>query len=428
MFQNKYIIYTFLALVWGILMVRLISFAALYEAPTYVSDQWGFLNPILNGESLWASMTYQHGSHFTGLGNLFSYMNVHFLGGHPKFEGYMVILLTGITAALLLGLKAKLFSALHYLDGIVLLVVLNLHQTEVFMWLAHSSVVALPLLLCTLAAHAVLVKQKKLRFGLLTVLFTLALFTGYGFILAGLISLYTTRILVVKGHKWTALVSLFIQGCLYLVFVYAFQLPKNTAATQAGAPDILEFLLYLRNLFVNFFGMLEARKLSYAYLLMALGIPLLLAVSKKPLKKKQELTTLYLLFGFSLIYMLLNTYSRAGLGLQTAASPRYSSFLIPGFIAFYFWLYYRLQPLKPLGKYIGLSIFVLGYGYTELRDYPRLQNAVIDRSIDISSWDNCYRTSFDAKACTQTIGYNPLPPKTEKYQVAIDTFYQRKIN
>ncbi len=400
-----------------------------YNAPTYVQDQWGLMYPLLTGENLMQTFFTQHGSHFLGLGGACSYLLVSIFGFVPLTESYLIFFITMLSAALFIWLKIRLTGSVQLTDGIIPLVVLNLNQYEIFTWVAHGSVAAIPLLLCVIAALLLTLKPSSKKYALLTLVQFFSLFTGYAFILGFILFFGLLVSLVLRKPLFkTRITHAFLQLIGICLFFYLYAYPAQNADAAYAAVSIGHYLHYLSEMLLNFFGHLENRKRDWLILLLVFFTPLFFigkSLLKRSLSKEQK-ASLVVLVSFTMVYVALNTLARVPIGQTGARAPRYVTFLIPAFLSFYFLLAIFSQ--KRIIKWrLLLLLPCVGYAITTLLDTNRIRTTVAITNTKINTWNKCYVQKQNAELCADTELFKVLPNKPEKYMAAINAYYLKKL-
>lgn len=400
-----------------------------YDAPTYVQDQWGLMNPILTGENLMQSFFTQHGSHFLGLGGACSYILVTIFGFVPITESYSVLFTISLCAMLFLWLKVRLVGSLQITDGIIPLVVLNLNQHEIFTWVAHGSVAALPLALCAATGLVLTLKPSATKYTLLTIVQFFSLFTGYAFILGCI--LFAGLLLSFIWDKQLYILKIF-HVCLQLLFTclffYLYTYPEQNSGVSFFAVPVSNYLSYLSEMLLHFFGNLENRKRDLFMLFVVLFIPIVFIIKGITTTRltNHQREILSVLFCFTMIYVSLNTLARVPIGQIGARSPRYITFLLPAFLSLYFILAIFSQ--KGSVKWsLLLLLLCVGYTVTTFKDTQRIITTVAITNAKINTWNSCFILQQDAELCADKELFQVLPNKIEKYIPAINAFYNQKL-
>ncbi len=371
--------------------------------PLLVADQWGLYTPLLKGASLVTGFFYQHGSHFLGVSYLLSRV-LQFLGlAGPLGEGFLVLGLMALNIYLSLRIKYRLTGTLHWWDALLIALFLYPGLAEIYLWSAHSAVVALPLMSVLLSAHFLLQKSFAKRVLGLSLVGIFSIFTGYAFLVSFQILLYFLFQIPRKKEKRDKriiLAGLLSQLAAIALAVKLYQFPP--IAGMGTGNELAEYPIYGIYLLMGFLRQSQIWP-GLAWLLTTIIPPLVWLLVFRTRLHAQAFKIPLWLIAFSGIYFLLNTYSRAGIGVSGAFAARYTYFLWPGFLGIY--LVLTIWPAKERLKIIPI-LFLLGSPLiSRLTVLPEHFRSVKNYHAQVKDWLECYQRTRDPSAC-----YDPDQP------------------
>jgi hypothetical protein len=305
----------------------------------------------------------------------------------------------GLNALLSFRLKLRVTGRILWIDALLFPLLIYPGLGEIFLWSAHTAVVAMPLLAILLMAHILLIKEHVWRYFWLTILSISAIFTGYAFLVSGLILIYFLRELFRETSfpKRKFLILGFIAQSAAVVaalIMYRFP-PLESSSTTTPIPSYLQ---YFPNLFLNFYrAQIRWRDL---FILCLAWFPLLfLAVRYRCMKWPHSIGIAFYLLGFTTLYAMLNTVSRAPISVDSAFASRYAYFLWPGFLGTYLLAHFIKAPRRWLHLSLGLFLVVpLGLRSLKLPGYLK---AVEQYHNQVSAWSDCYRQNKPIENCNQ---------------------------
>ncbi len=396
----------------GFLVILILSFANIcwhifrFNPDYLVGDQWGLWNPLLNNSSFMEGFFHQHGSHFLGLGYIFSLVAGNLSGFDPRAESISTALLMSLNAILAFRLKTRITGSQNWFDLIFPILFLNPMFTEVFLWTAHASVAALPIMLLLLLAHLTLFQNSTLKGILIFIIGFLSVFTGYAFIVYGLCVIYTLYSLFVTKHQLSSIISIILQIAIAILFVALYKIPGETICGFKSS--LSEYFQYIITMFFQFFGGVAIKPSTIIILAIGIVSPVTVALFTYNFNyKSQKLHACFVLVSFSLLYILLNTYGRACVGPETARAPRYSVFIIPIFLACYCILSTDLIKKQGYLKYLPI-LFVLTFLIFRLKPNKGHQVHLIQTGEAYKNWRLCYERHKDISHCKTQTGVDPL--------------------
>ena len=366
-------------LVWSVLAARLLARYDRMSVDLFFWDEWDYRTGFFEGASAWQLFDWQHGPHRMGLGNLIARGLYELTRWNVRAEALAAALCYIAAAALAVALVQRLCGPSQW-NALVPLCVLTGLLADSAASVPNLSHGPLPLVLVLLFAWAMVALRGSARLISLLVLDFLALFTGFGLVLApltrGLLLLWTVfppNDSAGLHSRWPPLLALlassvgpalFMQGYLFAPAVECFIFPHPHPS------EYLSFvsLLLERPLGISGVGGLRA--------LVAFGTPLLeagallvaLVAAYRTHGVDPRALAVILLTLFSFSFAALTAVGRVCLGIDAAAATRYVPYALPALLALVVairaWAPAVLQP-RALGAL--LAVFVVKEALVSLR-------------------------------------------------------------
>jgi len=412
-----------LALVYLILLFRLLWFVNYNAVNVLIWDQWDFLTHLFSGNhNLWDNFLLQHGPHRQGLGGALLAIIYPFSGWNVRVEVFVAVGLVAISCLLALVVKGKLFGRFHWADSVIPLAYFSLLQYEIFVGtpnLAHGPV---PILLITSTAFVLMLKNQKVRNALLILLVFLTTYTGFaifsGLVVMSLLFLFSIKAKSIGERLWNVIpliISMVIFGSFFINYNHApavdcFQFPHPKPlqylefaflqfGTAWGSPNLITFphgyypiMLFSAGVFTTLFAIFS----FYTYRTMKTT-------------DEQSVVIFYLAL-FTLLFLAFTAIGRVCLGLYGASASRYVTYSIPAMVAIYFGLLAG-APLLKLKKMVSSAAIlglVLLFAAKEISILQSQSNINWNREGKIN-WVNCYLKERNIEYCDQQTQYKLYP-------------------
>ena len=403
-----------------LLSLRLLNFVSLYAVNLLFWDQWDFLTPLFEKQSLWTMFSYQHGPHRQGLGLLLTNLTANLSQWDTRAESISIALL--VIAAMLsaFALKRSIHGALSLTDVIIPLAFLNLTQYEIFIGTPNPAHSAAPLFLSILYCLAWLIPNYGIKTLVVLILNLLLLFTGFGvfmsIITVGLFILESLRNvhlkqrgeLVVSGLA--VLLSVFSIG----IFLVGYTFKPAVGCFASSKINLLNTLFFMSLMFSRFI------RLGFSDLLIiskVVGFSLLSASIIVFSYHTYKLTQIHgharrasiviaVLIGYTLLFSLGTAIGRTCIGLEHAFSSRYVTLMIPAFLGLYLHIYSvsKVIPRKVLtGVFLLLmSVSLFSFSSSDLQIIDRL-------SVKKERWKRCFLEYESVEQCDKAVGFQIYP-------------------
>jgi hypothetical protein len=364
----------------------------------------------------------QHGPQRQGVGGVLLSLIYPLSGWSVRVEVFVAVGLVAISCLLALVVKGKLFGRFHWADSVIPLAYFTLLQYEIFVGtpnLAHGPV---PILLITLTAFVLTLKNQKVRNALLVLLVFLTTYTGFaifsGLVVMSLLFLFSIKSKSMGERLWNVIpliLSIAIFGTFFINYLHApavdcFQFPHPKPlqylefaflqfGTACGSPNLITFPhgYYPIMLFsAGVFAMLFAIFSFYAY---------------RTMKAMNERSVvIFYLTLFTLLFLAFTAIGRVCLGLHGASASRYITYSIPAMVAIYFGLLAG-APLLKLKKWVGNAAIIGLVLLFTMKEISILQSQSTikwyrDGKIN---WMNCYLEERNIENCDKKTSYKLYP-------------------
>ncbi len=420
----------FLSIIVALLTARLAYFV--YQDATSIpfNDQWDFYPPAWTGAGFWDLFRQRHGPHRMGIAHVFSVILGNFTGWDIKVETYATVACFMISSVLALFLKYKISGKLNYLDALLVLLIMNFAQGEIFV--AHSNFYMgpVPQLLILVFSLCWFVNSPWLRWGILSFLNFIILHTGYGMflgfltpILALMSFIYFHKISVDRRSKLAALMGLGLSILSLVVFYSGYHFDAALACYKFPHPRPWEYLSFLSFMFGRF-AFEGSKGIPFLLGLLLLGSVLYAAIQVflnwfRQLKQSSGLKlgsgvifALFSLMGFTLLYMMGAAVGRVCLGPASGSSSRYIPYLVPALVGayIYFSAFCKIKNFRK-GFFIIFGVtLIVGEFYWRQRDYKTFDMY----SKGKKAWIACYLEKKNVDECDQAVEFKiyPIPHVT----------------
>ena len=428
-----------IAVVAAALGIRFFRFISQYSVNVLFYDQWDFFGSFFRGKPTFAELFFwQHGPHREGVGlvaDWFLYPATHW---NVRAESFLIGACIFIAMILALWIKRKLFGAFGYSDVAIPLIFLTLAQYETLIGTPNAAYAGFPLLLIMLYSLALLVPRAPLRYGLVLLANFLLIYTGFGLFMGAVTLGYfalecyrslrrisPVRPLLPIGGLLLAAASL---GSFFLNYTFS---PAVDCFTPPGR-DVLPYGRFMALMFANFFGLKmsveDLTLLGAATLLLAVGVMALQAINLlRGGGSGNTPVIIAALLGYTLLFSANTAVGRLCLGLPLAAQvSRYATLLIPGYLAFYFFLQsIRFALPRAAGSLLLIALFYADIGsapqdhWSSIRWYANGKRA----------WVACYKQTGDIAHCDQATHFPIYPhPANTGLAAKLEYLKQHHLN
>ena len=338
----------FIVLRWFLLIDK-------YSVNMLYWDQWDFLEALFADKGAWELFTWQHGPHRQGIGFFLTKLVADLSGWNTRAECFVIGAVVCLAALTALALKLQITKHLSPLDVFIPLLYLTPLQFGLFANTPNVSHGAMPLLLITLFCLCWLIEHRALRYTVCAVINFMTIYTGFGFFLGCITPIlflsesYLARQRQQTDNMFLALFFFLIAIVSLLSFFIDYTFKSAAEGFVFPHPHPMMYLQYILITFANFCGIRGYHIVLYfvgtpvlcfmIYFVVKAGLNLVhytSAASGKDSENKTAINQIIIvLIAFTLIFALNLAVGRVCLGLETADSSRYQTYLTPAFFALY---------------------------------------------------------------------------------------------
>jgi len=409
-----------------------------YAVNVLFSDQWHIYDPLFYGYGTWQSFTMQHGPPRLGVGVFVTEAVALATGWNTRAEAFAVGFIFCLVAVAALYLKWRLFKSLTTWDSLIPLIVLSLSQVASNAFMTFPAYSAVPVLLLMLYAVSLTCRNAKLRYGAVSLLNFLLVFSCWG-IFVGLLTPPLLTYLLIRhaaaregaAKRWagvalsTSLLSLalFFVDYHFLPAVDCFQFPHYPPG---------DYFLFVTHLFSYSVGVgcRYPRVSEGIGTLLVMAFLFVLAVEVRELARGKQYEprhiVIVLFISFSLVFALNAAVGRVCVGDCAAVTDRYQALLAPAWLGIYF----VAAGLKKRFHHAsaGFLIFALCFLLPQLKvsSYERDLGHYTEAK---KKWVACYLEKEDAALCDESAGLNIFSPKHRaELEEKLDYLKRRRLN
>lgn len=435
-FKNVKLTPWILATTSTLLAIRLFWFASQYSVNILYSDQWAFYSPLFAHENLWQLFTWQHGPHRQGIGLIVTKFVADSTGWNTIADSLAIVVLLSIAMILAYILKYRLFGSLTLWDLTIPLLFLTIFQYEAIVVVANLSYGAFPIMMIMLYCLTLLIQDRRtIRYIILLVLNFLLIYTGWGLFMGPVtivllsFDFYTSfrdkRGVFISGAALViALISL-------LLFFRLYQFNPAISCFGFSNSYILQYPVFMGLMLAAFFGwhvrLLGALAIPIGLVLLAIAIFVLLYHGRRVVKygpySNQISLIITILLSYSLLFCVNTAIGRVCTGLYLAQVSRYTTLLIPAFLA----IYLHLITIKTT----KLSIFILAsfIAIASIGSLPLgiIEGVALKTYNSKINWKSCYLQTYDIESCNQLTGFE-IYPFSEQLPEKLDYLKEKRLN
>jgi len=416
--------------------VRFFLVISKYSINVFFYDQWDYLTPFFRHQPSIAELFFwQHGPHREGIGLIADKFLFPVTHWNARTDSFLIG--GSIFAAMLLALrlKCKLFGALSYSDVAIPLIFLSLVQYETLVGTPNPAHSGLPLLLTMLYCLAVLGRNRLLRYSFILGLNFLLIYTGFGFFMGVvtvcvfLLECYWIRRHITSVPLAHALVGLSAAAASLASFFIDYKLWPATDCFEIPHHHWLQYFEFTALMFSAF---VVPGRLYVSPAITVLGAAILLVAVSLLVWHLMHLlkgtrSGMHLIGAAMLSYCLLfatsTSIGRLCLGLNAAFTSRYSTLLIPAFLAMYFFLLSKPWRGK---RNLVLTLWILLLVPAAMRTRRAELRGYANGKRD---WANCYVRTENIYYCDQSANFRVYPhPEENDLQSKLDYLKQHHLN
>jgi hypothetical protein len=409
-----------------------------YAVNVFFYDQWEYMTPFFRhrlGISELFFLEPAGGPIREGLGLLpdrFLYPLTHW-----NVRGDAFIVGGSIFTAMLLALllKRKLYGPLSYSDIAIPVTFLTLAQYEAKIGTPNPAYSGLPLLMMMLYCLALLMRNRLLGYSFVFLLNILLIFTGWGFFMG----VVTIGVFLLQCYRsWRrlssvpfthALIGLLVAAASFASFFIHYVFFSGVDCLTIPYSQFLRYPEFMSLMFTSF---VVPRPLHISAPMVALGAAVLLVVIaifvwhiRHLLEGPREDAHLIgaILLSYSLLFSVNAAIGRVCATMKLAYSSRYSTLLIPAFLAIYFYLRSKSWHGK---RNLVLALWILLLLPASVR---KPWEDIRWYSSGKRDWANCYVRTENIHFCDQSANFTADPyPGQPGFQEKLDYLKQHQLS
>lgn len=397
-----------------------------FSVNVFFWDQWDFLRPFFEHDpSVGELFLLQHGPHREGIGLILDKYLYPLTAWNSRVDSFLIW--GCVIAAMLLALllKKRLFGRLDYWDALIPVMFLTLAQFATFTMTPNPAYSGFPLLLMMLYVLAQFIRNEWVKSGAILAINFLLIYTGFGVLMGvvtvGLFALMCYRRMrgFVSIPAVIPIAGLLIAGASLASFFYRYKFDPAVdcfAFPHYPLSDYPKFVAVMFSSFLDVHGprslvlILGASIVLFAVYVLALEFR---RVTGKDCEMEIPLTVLVLL-GYSMFFASNAAVGRACLPPDAAEASRYSTLLIPAFLAMYF--YVRTISRRKI-RIVALVLLagVLVHAHIRLPRYTA--NLAAGKRV----WADCYRRIENVETCDSQTHFKIHPnPELTRLKEKLD--------
>jgi len=409
------------------------GFISKYSVNVLFYDQWDFLRLFFGGNaSLGELFLMQHGPIREGVGILADKYLYALTDWNVRAEAFMIGGCLFVAMLLALLLKKRLFGRLSYSDVAIPIMFLSLAQWEGLTGTPNPAYSAFPLTMMILYCLALPQPNPILKYSLVLIVNFFLIYTGFGLFMG----IVTIGVFALQCYwqlrRFTSIpaafpfVGLLIAGASLGSFFLGYTFTTSVDCFDAPRPGPIAYLRFMGFMLANFLGLRGSWLAAGVGPLILLSVVVVLGAQMRSLIARDHSADISLtrgvLLSFGVLYMASTALGRICLGPEAAQSSRYTTLLIPLFLALYFFLL-----SMPSGRLKGIAL-----GVFALVLIPNALSVPLD-AIKFAdgkrAWTACYLQTENIKNCDQITGFviYPSPERTGLRQ-KLDYLKQHRLS
>jgi hypothetical protein len=398
----------------------------------FYTDQWDFNEPVLfHPQPLWQAFRHQHGPHREGLGAFIGLAVGRLSHWNTRAEAFTIGIIVVVASLCALWLKKRLLGALTYWDAIIPMLFFTRVQWETFLGSTNPALGALPLLLIVVYALAWTCQRDLLRYSLILISNFLSIYTGYGlflgFVTPPLLAIDAYQKARTEGHKaWYPVAACLLSVASLLSFFSGYvQNPNCFAFIHSHPASYVKFVMMM------FSGFLAARGFYFSVVSGVIVFAILLVIVVNRLKRicllsgnHRNLSDIVIaLIAFSLVFSSTTAAGRICIEGGSGQTSRYMIYMVPAFLAIYFYALTLSEKLRTRCLAILLVLSLLASFPTGVAHKGTMQKARLE-------WRDCYLKLEDVDRCDEITNFSvyPRPEAVTHLQEKLQFLKQHRLN
>jgi hypothetical protein len=425
MSKNK-ILLSLSALVFLLLVVRLLLFTDVYAVNMIFFDEWAFFDPLFRHGSLWEAFDYQHGPHRMGIGALISNALMEMSGWNTRWNSFAVaitmIFSAGMGVALCIRAGCRPWLSMLFCA----VVFLNLRQYEALVGAVNLSHGALPEALLLMICLCWWIRHAFLRSLCLAILTWIMIFTGFG-LFAGLV---VPAVIAIQGWvEWRQgsrsslplhLLALLLIASGWFCFARGYVFQPAVAGFHFPHERPWEYFPFIGLMIAYGVGLSGLGAFSWimGLLLFVAMVSIGLWASIRLLKAtgcemiNQVMVTLT---GFTVLFCINAAVGRICLGWDGALASRYIPLMMPGLLGL--WIALTQVEISRVWKKAAQSVILIVAALGMLNLHPRVWKDMLWYHDGKLAWRTAYLETRNEKKANELSHFQIYPAEgviTEK--------------
>jgi hypothetical protein len=421
--------WVFLFTIFIFLCYNLINFINIKAVNILFWDQWGLFEAFFNQNSLFDVFRWQHGPHRQGIAFVINSFLQTITNWNTHTESLLIGAIIITSCIMAIYIKFKLFKKINYSDIIIPFIFLSVSQYEIFIGTPNFSHGSFSLFLFMLYILSWLIDNFLIKFLFINTFNFLLIYSGMGLF----IGILTPMFFILDYLKQRVslkylIINLIISITCFLTFFIDYRFIPAADCFKFPDPNFYLYPVFVSRMFTNFLSLQNFGLISYLFgsILMVI-IFYILAKTFLNLRNNHYYPTnliLIILLCFPLIFAFNTSFGRLCIGLNSANSSRYVTYLIPSF----FGIYLYLLTLKNKGtKNFLILLFLIALFISYSKSFS---NQEIDWYYKgKTNWKNCYLQFENISLCDLKTNFKIYPyPNQTNLKFKLDYLKQNKLN
>jgi hypothetical protein len=331
---------TLVAGTFVICLIRLCGFVQENAVNLLFNDQWGFLDPLFQGQGPWRTFFSQDGPVRLGLGGLIEWYLYNATGWNVRAEVWAEVVVLAMATMTAMALAVRLRGHLAWSDAAFPLLLLSPIHWEMMTLVTMIEHGILPLLLVFLLAYAWSSPRPTTRVFVASVFGALNFFTGYG-VCSVPVSLGFALLLWLRpgkgsaeaGRREAGLVLLCLSGAL-MVFARGYHWAPAVPGWRFPVPNWWGYPRFCALMFASLLGFrsISAATVTFGAVLLGLVLGAFAEATVKIWRREgtARAKTVWLLTGTTLVYAAFTAIGRLPASIEGPFMWRYLTQMTPG--------------------------------------------------------------------------------------------------
>jgi hypothetical protein len=338
--RNSLLGVTLVAGAFVICLIRLGGFVQDNAVNLLFNDQWGFLDPLFQGQGAWRSFLFQDGPVRLGLGGLIEWYLYNATGWNVRAEVWAEVIVLAAATMAALALAIRLRGHLAWSDAAFPLLLLSPIHWEMMILVTMIEHGILPLLLAFLLAYAWSSTRAVTQVVAVSLLGALDLFTGYG-VCSAPVSIGLALLLWLRPGKEQAKMErreaaliLLSLGVAVIAFAHGYQWAPAVPDWRFPVPNWWDYPRFCALMFTSLLGFrhISAATVTFGAILLGLVLGAFIEATARIWRREAtaRAKTVWILTGTSLVYAAFTAAGRLPASIEAAFVWRYMTQMTPG--------------------------------------------------------------------------------------------------